>query len=76
MFDYGSGWVGPGLIGGGGDRPIQVLIFWGSIPCVFCLNTLLKVVSDGFQKKVRVGGWGEHYLVLFWIFYFAKPLST
>ena len=22
-----------------------VLIFWSSIPCVFCLNTLLKVVG-------------------------------
>ena len=44
------------------------LIFWTSIPCVFCLYTLLKVVgyfecsahvSDEFpQKKVWMeGGW-------------------
>ena len=25
--------------------PIPVLIFWSSIPCVFCLYTLLKVVG-------------------------------
>ena len=43
-----------------------MLIFWSSIPCVFCLYTLLKVVGYydlsvlsmsvmGFQKKF---GWG------------------
>ena len=47
-----------------------VLIFWGSIPCVFRLYTLVKVVSHydlsvlsmsvmGFQKGV--GGLGEIY---------------
>ena len=43
-----------------------VLIFWSSIPCVFCLYTLLKVVGYydlsvlsmsvmGFQKKIELG---------------------
>ena len=36
-------------------------------------------VSDGFPKKKfgwGVGGWGELYPSLFWIFfYFSKPLS-
>ena len=43
-----------------------VLIFWSSIPCVFCMYTLLKVVGYydlsalsmsvmGFKKKI---GWG------------------
>ena len=27
------------------NNPIPVLIFWSSIPCVFCLHTLLKVVG-------------------------------
>ena len=43
---YGSGWVGPGVtrnfFGGGRGKSSQnsskpVLIFWSSIPCVFCL---------------------------------------
>ena len=52
------------------NRPKPVLIFWSSIPCVFCLHihcTLLKVVSYydlsvlsmsviGFQKNKF--GWG------------------
>ena len=65
------------------NSPKPVLIFWSSIPCVFCLYihcTLLKIISYyhlsvlsmsvmGFQKKVwMVGGWGELYPVLFWIF--------
>ena len=67
------------------NRPkiaLNQLIFWSSIPCVFCLYTLLKVVSYydlsvlsmsvmGFQKKevwMGVGGWGELYPSLFWIF--------
>ena len=30
----------------------------------------------GFQKKLDVGGWGELYPSLFWIFFnFAKPLN-
>ena len=47
------------------SKPVQ--IFWSSIPYVFCLNTLLKVVSYynlsvlsmsvmGFQKKVWMSG--------------------
>ena len=54
------------------NSPKPVLIFWSSIPFVFCLYTLLKVVgyydlSDlsmsvmGFQKKLNGGwvdGWG------------------
>ena len=55
----------------------RVLIFWSSIPCVFCLYiiqcTLLKVVSYydlsvlsmsvmGFKKVCKGrGGWGELY---------------
>ena len=54
------------------NSPTPVLIFWSSkpIPCVFCLNTLLKVVGYydlsalsmlvmGLEKKVwmGVGGW-------------------
>ena len=62
--------------------PKPVLIFWSSIPGVFCLYiyiscTLLKVVGYydlsvlfmsvmGFKKSVA--GWGELYPVLFWIF--------
>ena len=48
------------------NSPEPVLIFWSSIPCVFCLYTLLKVVGYydfsvlsmsvmGFKKKF---GWG------------------
>ena len=44
-----------------------VLIFWSSIPCVFCRYTLLKVVGYydfsvlsmsemGFPKEVWIGG--------------------
>ena len=53
------------------NSPKPVLIFWSSIPCVFCLYTLLKVVgyydlsvlsvyvSDGFpiKKNWMGGGW-------------------
>ena len=59
--------------------------------CTLCVNTLLKDVSHydlsvlsmsamGFQKSLYkgwVGGWGELYPVLFWIFLlsnFAKFL--
>ena len=48
--------------------PKPVVIFWSSIPCVFCLYTLLKVVAYydlrvmsmsvmGFQKKSLDGRW-------------------
>ena len=50
------------------NSPILVLIFWGSIPCVFCVyNTLLKVVNDydlsapsvmGFRKSLDRGWQG------------------
>ena len=71
-----GGWVGPGFTRNffcgkssqNSSKP--VLIFWSSIPkYVFCLYTLLKVVSYydlsvlsmsvmGFQKKVWMeGGW-------------------
>ena len=49
---YGSGWVGPGLTRNlfcfgkssqNSSKPVQ--IFWSSIPRVFCLYTLLKVVG-------------------------------
>ena len=51
------------------NSPKPVVIFWRSIPCVFCLYALLKVVgyydfecsvhvSGGFPKKVWMeGGW-------------------
>ena len=45
-----SGWVGPGptrifFVGKSSQNsPKPVLIFWSSIPCVFCLYTLLKIV--------------------------------
>ena len=50
------------------NRPKTVVIFWSSIPCVFCLHALLKVVGYydlsvlsmsvmGFQKKSLYGGW-------------------
>ena len=48
---YGSGWVSPGLsrnffCGKSSQNSSKPLIFWISIPCVFCLyNTSLKVVS-------------------------------
>ena len=66
-----GGWVqvSIGIFFGKSSQNISkpVLIFWDSIPCVFCLySTLLKVVSYcdlsvlsmaviGFQKKF---GWG------------------
>ena len=67
------------------NSPKPVLIFWSSIPCVFFVYTLIKVVSYydlsvlsmsvmGFQKKKfgwGVGGWGELYPSLFWIFGFS-----
>ena len=66
------------------------MIFWDSIPCVFCVY-ILNVVSHyylsvlsisvmGFQKSLdrEVGGWLEVYpvfLVHFLNFFnFAKPL--
>ena len=70
--------MGPGLTRncfcffGKSSQNISVLIFWSSIPCVFCLYiyvyTLLKVVGYydlsvlsmsvmGFQKKSLDGGW-------------------
>ena len=73
-----GGWVGPGLTRfffgkSSQNSPKPVLIFWSSIPCVFCMHiyTLLKVVGYydfcvlsisvmGFQKKEKVwmrGGW-------------------
>ena len=60
------------------NSPKPVLIFWSSIPCVFCLYTLLKVDGYydlsflsmsvmGFQKKIgwMVGG----FVFCFWIFF-------
>ena len=57
------------------NSPKPLLIFWNSIPCVFCLYTLLKVVGYydlsglsmsvmGFPPKkvcMGVGGWVELY---------------
>ena len=50
------------------NRPKIVLIFWSSIPCVFCLYTLLELVEVvgyydlsmsvmGFQKTEFGWGW-------------------
>ena len=67
------------------NSPKPVLIFWSSIPCVFCLYigpTLLKVVGYydwsvlsmsvmGFQQKKF--GWGSvggvSSIQVFWIFF-------
>ena len=68
----------------------RVLIFFSSIPYVFCLYTLLKVVSYydlsvlsmlvmGFQQKKfgwGVRGWGELYPSLFRIFEFFLTLQS
>ena len=78
--------MGPGLIRNlfflfgksSKNRPKPVLIFWSSIPCVFCLHALLKVVGYydlsvlsrsvmGFKQKFG-GGWGELYPIFVWIF--------
>ena len=35
---------------------IDVLIFWSSIPCVFCVYLECSVhISDGFPKKKQFG---------------------
>ena len=82
-MEVGSGWVGPGLTRNfylfwksskNSSKP--VLIFWSSIPHVFCLYALLKVVSYydlsvlsmsvmGFQKK-KFGwvGWALSKFIL------------
>ena len=51
------------------NSPKPAVIFWRSIPCVFCLYALLKVVGyydlsvlsmlviNGFPKKSLDGGW-------------------
>ena len=46
------------------NGPKPVLIFWSSIPCVFCLSkgvnyydlSVLSMSVMGFQKKVLMGG--------------------
>ena len=47
--------------------------------CILFVYTLLNVISYYEEKSLYVGwvgGWGELYPVLFWIFFnFAKPLS-
>ena len=87
---YGSGWVGGSrshfefffFFGKSSQNsPKPVVKFWSSIPCVFCMYALLKVVGYndltvlsmsvmGFKKKFgwRVGGWGELYPNVFGIF--------
>ena len=72
---YVSVWVGTGLTRyfcccgkSSQNCPKPVVIFWSSIPCVFCMYTLLKVVGYydlsvqsmsvmGFQKNWMGGGW-------------------
>ena len=72
--------------------PLYQSIFWSSIPYVFCLYTLLKVVSYydlsvlsmsvmGFQKNFGWEGWWmstiQVFFLIFGIFFnFAKPLSS
>ena len=93
---YGSGWVvGPGLIRNSfcgkssQNSPKPVLIFWSSIPCVFCLYPLLKVVGyydlsvlsmsvNAFLKKNMVGGVSSIQIFVGFLefFNFAKPLSS
>ena len=59
--DYESGWVGPGLnrnfVCGklSKNSPKQVLIFWSSIPCVFCLYSGTSIIRSptGLGKMVR-----------------------
>ena len=73
------------------NSPILILIFCGGIPCVFCLYTLLKVVSHydlkvlsmsvtGFNKKNWIWGWvglsSIHLVEDFGIFNFAHPLCV
>ena len=66
-----------------------MIICWSSIPCVFCLYALLKVVGYhdlsvlsksvmGFQKKKvwGVGGWGELYPIFFGIFVIFLTLRS
>ena len=90
---YGSGWVGDFQVSLGffsffrkwsQNSPKPVLIFWRSIPCVFCLYIcianscwLLRFecsvhVSGGFPKKVwmGVGGWGELHPIFFVVEFF------
>ena len=54
------------------NGPKPVVIFWSSIPYVYSVCALLKVVGYydfsvlsmsvvGFQKKGMEGGWGELY---------------
>ena len=73
------------------NSPVAVLIFWGIIPCVFCVYMLLKFGSHydlsvlsmsvaGFQKKVCIEGVGGSALSsVFCDFYnlydFAKHLT-
>ena len=71
------------------NSPKPVLIFWSSIPCLFCLYASLKVVGYydfcvlsmsvmGFQKKLDgVRRWCELYpicLGFLEFFNFANPL--
>ena len=62
----------------------EVLLFWSSIPYVFCYYDLsvLSMSVKGFQKSLvlmGVGGWGELYPSLYGIigicFNLAKPLA-
>ena len=61
--------VGPGLSRFVVWKIVPVMIFWSSMPCVFCLYTVLNVFSYydlsvlsmsvmGFQKKVWMGWMG------------------
>ena len=83
---YGSVWVSISnfFLKSSQNSPKPVLIFRSSIPRVFCLYTLLKVVSyydlivqsmsvKGFQKQSLDGGWvcgvsSIQFLIYFGIF--------
>ena len=58
------------------NSPKPVLIFWNSIPCVFCIDKSCLLLHDlsilsmsvmCFQKK-SLDGWGELYPNFVWIF--------
>ena len=67
-----GGWVQVSLgffvYGKSSQNSPKPVVFWSSIPCVFCVYTLLKVVGYydlsvlsmsvmGFQQKSLYGGW-------------------
>ena len=63
------------------NRPLLVLTFSHSIPCVFCLYTLLKVVSHYDLSVLSmsvdgVGGWMSFIHFLFGFFAILLTLQS